>query len=152
MTPRPDVEWLDLQGSDDEIRDAIRGATHGRVLAANGDIDEVVGAIPVRAALVALLDGGVGAIRALVPQIPAVSGRLGAIDVVEQLRQSPFNMVMVVDEHGSLEGIVTEGDILNHRRRHRGRGQPTRRAAWRRITADRWRLSSSSSIRWAGLR
>jgi len=112
MTPRPDVDWLDLQGSADEIRDAIRGARHSRVLAANGDIDEVVGAIPVRAALVALLDGGVGAIRALVQQVPAVSERLGAIDVVEQLRRSPLNMVMVVDEHGSLEGIVTEGDIL----------------------------------------
>ena len=112
MTPRPDVDWLDLQGSDDDIRDAIRGAKHSRVLAANGDIDEVVGALPVRAALVALLDGGVGAIRALVQQVPAVSERLGAIDVVEQLRQSPLNMVMVVDEHGSLEGIVTEGDIL----------------------------------------
>jgi putative hemolysin len=112
MTPRPDIDWLDLQGSDDEIRAAIREARHGRLLAANGDIDEVVGAIPVRAALVALLDGGVGAIRALVETVPAVSDRLGAIDVVEQLRQSPLNMVMVIDEHGSLEGIVTEGDIL----------------------------------------
>ena len=51
MTPRPDVEWLDLQGSDEEIRDAIRSARHGRILAANGTIDEIVGAIPVRAAL-----------------------------------------------------------------------------------------------------
>ncbi len=41
-----------------------------------------------------------------------VSDRVAAIDVVEQLRQSPLNMVIVVDEHGSIEGIVTEGDIL----------------------------------------
>jgi len=112
MTPRPDIEWLDLQGSDEEIRSAIRGAEHGRLLAANGEVDEIVGAIPVRAALVALMDHGVPAIRPLVQPMPAVSDRLAAIDVVEQLRQSPLNLVVVVDEHGSIEGIVTEGDIL----------------------------------------
>lgn len=112
MTPRPDVEWLDLQDSDDEILEAIRKSMHGRILAANGGIDEIVGAIPVRAALVAAMDEGVGAVRALVQKVPAVSDRLAAIDVVEQLRRSPLNLVMVVDEHGSIEGIVTEGDIL----------------------------------------
>jgi putative hemolysin len=112
MTPRPDIEWIDLRDSDDEIRDAIRGAGHGRMLVADGDIDGIIGAIPVRAALVALMDDGVSAMWVLVEKVPAVSDRLGAIDVVEQLRQSPLNLVLVVDEHGSVEGIVTEGDIL----------------------------------------
>jgi putative hemolysin len=112
MTPRPDIEWLDLQDDDATIRQAIRTAHHARILAANGDIDEVVGAIPVRAALVALMDGGVDAVRLLVQPVPVVSDRLGAIDVVEQLRQSPLTLVVVVDEHGSVEGIVSEGDIL----------------------------------------
>lgn len=112
MTPRPDIEWLDLQDDDAAIRLAIRTARHARILAANGNIDEVVGAIPVRAALVALMDSGVDAVRLLMQPVPAVSDRLGAIDVVEQLRQSPLNLVIVVDEHGSVEGIVSEGDIL----------------------------------------
>ena len=112
MTPRPDIEWIDLNDGEDEIRDAIRNARHGRILVANGGIDEIVGAIPVRAALVALMDESVSAMWVLVEKVPAVSDRLSAIDVVEQLRQSPLNLVMVVDEHGSIEGIVTEGDIL----------------------------------------
>ncbi|MBX9942919.1 MAG: hemolysin family protein [Reyranella sp.] len=112
MTPRPDVDWIDPDDGEAEVRDAIRSARHGRLLVAHGDIDEIVGAIPVRAALVALMDGGVGSIWTLVQKVPAVSDRLAAIDVVEQLRQSPLNLVVVVDEHGSVEGIVTEGDIL----------------------------------------
>ena len=112
MTPRPDVEWLDLKDSEDTIRDEVRNAKHGRLLVADGDIDEIVGVLPVRAALVALMDGGVSAMWVLVEKVPAVSDRLGAIDVVEQLRQSPLNMVVVIDEHGSVEGVVTEGDIL----------------------------------------
>jgi len=112
MTPRPEVEWVDLEAGEDEIRDAIRQTTHERILAANGNIDNLVGALPVRAALVALIDGDIGSIPGLVQKVPAVSDRTGAIDVVQQLRQSPLNLVLVVDELGSIEGIVTEGDIL----------------------------------------
>jgi putative hemolysin len=112
MTPRPDVEWLDRQGSHEEVREAIRTARHGRILVANGTIDEIVGALPVRAALVRLMDGDVDEVWPLVQQVPAVSDHLAALDVVEQLRRSPLSLVLVVDEHGSLEGIVTEGDIL----------------------------------------
>jgi putative hemolysin len=112
MTPRQDIEWIDLNDSEDEIREAIRSARHGRMLVANGDIDEIVGALPVRAALVALMDEGVSAMWILVEKVPAVSDRLAAIDVVEKLRQSPVNLVVIVDQHGSVEGIVTEGDIL----------------------------------------
>jgi putative hemolysin len=82
------------------------------MLAANGDIDNLVGAFLVRTALVALVDGDIGSIATLVRHVPVVSDRLGAIEVVEQLRQSPLNLVLVVDEHGSIEGMVTEGDIL----------------------------------------
>jgi CBS domain containing-hemolysin-like protein len=41
-----------------------------------------------------------------------IATRLAALDVVEQLRHSPLSLGLVVDEHGSPEGIVTEGDIL----------------------------------------
>jgi putative hemolysin len=112
MTPRRDIEWFDLDSGEAEIRDAVRGAAHSRILATRGGIDDVAGAISVRPALVALLDGGTERIAGMVQAVPAVSDRLSAIDVVEQLRKSPLNMVLVVDEHGSIEGIVTEGDIL----------------------------------------
>lgn len=112
MTPRTEVDWVDLQDSDEAIRDVVRRATHSRLLAANGAIDNIAGVIPTRAALVALMDQNIADVRALVQPTPAVSDRLAAIDVVEQLRRSPLNMVMVVDEHGSLQGVVTEGDIL----------------------------------------
>lgn len=112
MTPRPDIEWIDLEDDDAVLREALRTAEHHRVLAANGDIDHVVGVVPVHNALVALMDGDVKAVRGMVAEVPVVSDRIAAIDVVEQLRQSPVRMVLVVDEHGSIEGIVTEGDIL----------------------------------------
>ena len=82
MTRRLDVEWLDRQGgSHEEVRETIRTARHGRILVANGAIDEIVGALPVRAALVRLMDGDVDEVWPLVQQAPVVSDHLAALDV-----------------------------------------------------------------------
>lgn len=112
MTPRTDLEWVDLHGSEEEVQAALHRARHERLLAANGSVDEIVGAIPVRRALVALLERDVGAILGLVEKVPFISERMSALDAIEQLRRSTLNLVVVVDEHGTVEGIVTEGDIL----------------------------------------
>lgn len=112
MTPRADLEWVDLHGSEADVRAALRSARHERLLAANSSVDEIVGAIPVRRALAALLDQDAGAIWSLVEKVPIVSERMGALDAVEQLRRSSLKLLLVADEHGTVEGIVTEGDIL----------------------------------------
>lgn len=112
MTPRMEVEWIDLDKDDDAILTCVRKAEHSRLIACAGGIDEIVGAISIRAALLAEREGGAAAVRALVRPVPMVSERLSAIAAIEQLRQSPFNLVAVIDEHGSLMGLATEGDVL----------------------------------------
>jgi len=112
MTPRTDLEWIDLHASEPDVVRALKEAGHERLLAANGSVDDVVGVLPVRSALIALLDGGVDDVWRLVEKVPVIGDRLSALDAIEQLRQSPLNLLVVVDEHGSVEGIVTEGDVL----------------------------------------
>lgn len=112
MTPRTDLEWVDLNDSEQEVAAALKAARHERLLAANGSVDEIVGALPVRQALVALLEKDVGKVWSLVEKVPVVSDRLSALDAIEQLRRSPLTLLVVVDEHGTVEGIVTEGDVL----------------------------------------
>ena len=45
-------------------------------------------------------------------EVPVVSDRADALDVIEILRASPNHMALVYDEYGSFEGIITTGDIL----------------------------------------
>jgi putative hemolysin len=45
-------------------------------------------------------------------EAPVVSDRTGALDVIQSLRKSPAHMVLVYDEYGHFEGIVTSGDVL----------------------------------------
>ncbi len=113
MTPRTEVEWLDLQAADDTLLRTVRESSYSRLPACNGSVDEIVGAVAVREALQAERTGGAAAVRALVQAVPVVSERLSGVEVIEQVRKSPLSLVVVVDEHGSLLGLVTKGDILN---------------------------------------
>lgn len=112
MTPRKALEWVDLHGNEQELSTALQRARHERLLAANGGVDDIVGAISVRRALATLLQKKPRAILDLVEKTSIVSDRMSALDAVEELGRSPLNVLVVVDEHGTVEGIVTESDIL----------------------------------------
>lgn len=63
-------------------------------------------------ALDAFLQGTNLDVRSLMREAPVVSDRAGALDVIQSLRRSPAHMVLVYDEYGHFEGIVTSGDVL----------------------------------------
>jgi putative hemolysin len=99
MTPRRDVELIDLADSPDELLRQIR-ATHRSML-------------PVRKDLIDLLaDGSALDIRSMVRQAPAVMDRSDALAVLRAIRSSVVHMALVFDEYGHFEGVVTSGDVL----------------------------------------
>ncbi|HEX2148063.1 MAG TPA: transporter associated domain-containing protein, partial [Pseudorhizobium sp.] len=77
----------------------------------NGSSDEILGILFVKDAL-DLIVSGTGDIRKLMREAPVVSDLTGSLDVIEALRKTPARMVLVYDEYGHFEGIITSGDIL----------------------------------------
>ncbi len=57
MTPRTDVNWIDLDASEDEIRAELRENPHSRIPVADGSVDNIIGVVQTRDLLTALLDG-----------------------------------------------------------------------------------------------
>ncbi len=112
MTPRRDVEILDIEDNDTEIREQLRKTTRSRLPVRDGASDEIVGVLFVKDALDALLRGEKLNLRSIMRDAPVVSDLSGALDVIEALRQTPAHMVLVYDEFGHFEGIVTSGDVL----------------------------------------
>jgi putative hemolysin len=45
-------------------------------------------------------------------EAPVVSDLTGALDVIQALRRTAAHMVLVYDEYGHFEGIITSGDVL----------------------------------------
>ena len=112
MTPRTDLDWLDLAAKEDEIREAIARSPHSLLPVAEGSPDKVVGVVKVRDVLARMLAGEPVELAALVRKAEVVPDQLDAMDALRMLQQSGTAMAMVHDEYGHLEGVVTPADLL----------------------------------------
>jgi putative hemolysin len=113
MTPRPEVDWVDIGGEAPEVLAQLRASPHSRLPAARGAIDELLGVVHAKDVLRAVTDGGGPVdLASLVRAAPTLHDHADALDALETLRASPVDMAFVVDEHGTFEGVVTAADLL----------------------------------------
>ncbi|TPJ66258.1 hemolysin family protein [Mesorhizobium sp. B2-7-1] len=112
MTPRTEVDWLNLQSDEPVVRKLLMDTQHSRLPAGDGNVDAMVGVIQTRDVLAALLAGRVLDPRQHVRAAPIVHDQADALDVLQKLRESDVPMALVHDEYGHFEGIVTPADIL----------------------------------------
>lgn len=111
MTPRTDIEWLDLSAPLEEQKQVLMATPHSR-LPAGPSIDELNGAILARDVLAAVLAGQALNLTSLVRAVPVVYEHSDALDVLAVLRSAEIPMALVHDEYGHFEGVVTPADIL----------------------------------------
>jgi putative hemolysin len=112
MTPRPDVEWIDISASDRVLTDAIRGSDRTWLLACERQPDNVVGVLRARRFLQDRLDGGTTAVREMLHHPVVFPDSLNALQALDRLHESRSGIGLVVDEYGHIEGIVTRADAL----------------------------------------
>jgi putative hemolysin len=113
MTPRTDVDWIDLHATPEAIRDALLATPHTRVPVAEGSVEAIIGIVQARDVMMALLRGAHVDLRALSRPVTIVPDQVDAMDALETLRKADVPMVMVHDEYGHFEGIVTPADLLS---------------------------------------
>ncbi|NTF23583.1 HlyC/CorC family transporter [Agrobacterium rubi] len=112
MTPRRDVEMIDIENSPEVIAATVRASSKSYLPARKGSSDEILGVVDVKEYYDALATDGSVDIVKLVRDIPVVSDLSPATLVTEAVRRAPQNMVIVYDEYGHFEGVITSGDIL----------------------------------------
>ncbi len=111
MTPRREVEVIDLTDTLDEIREQIRATRRNRLPVQDGEADSIIGIIEMKELFEALADDK-AELRGLVREAPVVLDTTGALEVLRALRATHVHMALVFDEYGHFEGIITSSDVL----------------------------------------
>src|SRR4051812_11946997 len=112
MTPRLDVEVVDLSEPAEEVQRKLRTSHHSVLPVHEGEPDQIIGVI-VRKDLIDIFAAGEAfEVRAVVQPAPVVLDRADALSVLRAIRTSPVHVALVFDEYGHFEGIATPGDIL----------------------------------------
>ena len=112
MTPRIEVDWIDIDADQETIRRKLVEASHNRIPVAEGSVDRLVGVVQARDVVACLIDGREIDLRALMKPAPIVPDQLDAMDAMNVLRDSEVPMAFVHDEYGHFEGLVTPGNLL----------------------------------------
>lgn len=112
MTPRNEIAWIDMADSPEEIRRKVIGSPHSRFPVCDQGLDNLVGIIHVKD----LLGHG--------PDVEPfrIKGRLTlptflyegthGLKILEMLRASGTHNAVVLDEYGSVRGLLTLTDII----------------------------------------
>ena len=112
MTPRTEIDWIDISCRREEIRAVLADTPHSRLPVADGSVDNIVGVVATRDMLTALLDGQELNLRTLTRSAPVIPDLMDAMDALAVLRSAEVPLALVHDEYGHLDGIVTPGSIL----------------------------------------
>jgi putative hemolysin len=112
MTPRMQLEFLDLDDPDEELRRRIRDSAYSRFPVVEGGTHQLAGIVQVKDLLAAVLAGQPFNLRGALRPPLFVPNTVTVLRALEVFRSSGEPAALVVDEYGDLEGLVTLTDIL----------------------------------------
>ncbi len=113
MVARPDVVWLDINDGPDAVMNEISASGHSRYPIARGDIEDLIGVVHAKDLLEQQRSTGTFDLEAVARPAVFVADRTPILKLLDQFRSANVHLIVVVDEHGSIEGIVTPSDILS---------------------------------------
>jgi CBS domain containing-hemolysin-like protein len=112
MIPRVRTVGLELGCSSDQLKGVLQHGGYSRYPVFETSLDDIVGFVHVKDLLPLLLAGRTLP-RDQVRPVPFVPQSMPADDVVDVMRTSEAQMVVVMDEHGGTAGVVTEKDLID---------------------------------------
>jgi putative hemolysin len=112
MTPRRDVELIDLKDLHGDILQQIRKTRRSRLPVQGDDADAILGVMFVKDLIEPLTQNQATDLSQYILPAPIVTDTANALAVLKAIRASTVHMALVFDEYGHFEGIITSGDIL----------------------------------------
>jgi putative hemolysin len=112
MTPRPDIVWLDIEAAFEENREKILGSSYSRFPVCRGGLDDVVGIIHTKDMLADCISGKSIDLTGNSRKALTIPETIPVLKSLESFKESGIHIALVIDEYGSLQGLVTLNDIM----------------------------------------
>ncbi len=112
MTPRTDLVWLDITDSIEEIREKIAECPYSRFPVRQDSLETIVGIVKSRDLLVESLSGKEIDLKTLLKPAYFIPETMFASRALELFKEKNTELLLVIDEFGGLQGLLTINDIL----------------------------------------
>lgn len=112
MTPRTEISWVNLDDEPATVQQYLRNTPHSFFPVCKGQLDNVLGVARAKDLLADMMDG-----RSL-DNLPSLRRPIvihestGVLKAMEILKKSKGQLVLVTDEYGTIQGLLTPIDIL----------------------------------------
>ncbi|MDR0546039.1 MAG: hemolysin family protein [Dysgonamonadaceae bacterium] len=111
LTPRPDIEWIDIEMTKDEIKELITKNPYSKYPVGKEDLDHVEGIIYVQD-LFSAIDAPNFDIRNIMRPVQYLYEYMEVYSALEHMKISHNHLALITDEFGTVQGIVTLKDIM----------------------------------------
>lgn len=112
MTPRTEIVWLDVNDTTEEILEKIGNSPYSRFPVRQDSLETIVGIVKSRDLLVTTLSNKEISLKELAKPPHFIPETMPASRALEVLKKNNAEMLLVVDEFGGLQGLLTIADIL----------------------------------------
>jgi putative hemolysin len=112
MTPRPDVDWIDLEEKPEVIHDQILNSHRSRFPVAQGELDSIIGVLHAKDLLVQGFSCESLDLRKALRTPLFLPENAEALQALEQFKETGEHFAIVTDEYGSVAGVISSTDIL----------------------------------------
>lgn len=112
MTHRTDLTWLNIQDSEERNKSKIMTHLHNIYPVCEGNLDKILGIVYIKDLFTSILKQEKFEITKYVKEPLFILENNSAYEVLEKFREAKQHLGLVVDEYGSVVGIVTLNDIL----------------------------------------
>ncbi|HVF82237.1 MAG TPA: hemolysin family protein [Flavisolibacter sp.] len=109
MTHRSDIVWFDVTDNEEKIREKILLEPHSFYPICEGEIDNIKGVVSIKDLYIA---DDYTIFKDLMLPALFVPNNNTAYQVMAKFKESKFHACFIVDEYGSLNGMITLNDIL----------------------------------------
>lgn len=112
MTPRSEIEWINLDDPQQVKIDKILNSHRSRLVVADGSLDTVKGICSTPMLMKQILHTGQPDFNSALTPVTYVPETLTGMELLDHFRKTDTPLSVVVNEYGEVQGIVTPRDVL----------------------------------------